>query len=613
MDLQDHTIIPSSGQGHGHDHEGVVHLCHRCGWPFPNPHPSAKHRRSHKKICGTIHGYTNLTALPSLSDDDELEDKTPSPSKIEKSLSRSEDEMFSDAVTEFSDSVNKSLDKDVFFSFKDASGSGTNEEINKVDTECEMVKAQMVLSKPELTDTDAQRSDVVMDPTPEPSYVSQSQEVESIEVVEAKDSELSKTIPHEVSKGVGGYDDNINIKQEKLTADGISEEEEIKTVSEIVKDSETVEAASEEIKHEKESSDIAPLEGVGEHENISVLNKQSQEADASLTEKEEDLVLPELENASKEQIQQVVKESATKEEDFGEQPILNEPDSVLEELDVPPILEKCSAEQILQEIIKEPNNNVLTEKQDQKQEEDLDVSPILEKESQPGSVLTQKQEEELDVPPVLEKGSKEVIERKVDDDVSNVTLKDTSDNSIDSGNKNASGVEEEEEGNGKLINNQDSSSRNSLEGNWGSVSVLSTASMDAETLHSTEKSKVNSMKSSAADSHSTLVKPKVKDEKSEAQNSESEEGRKRNEEVIAKVTNWSTTGKQSTPLKNLLGEAKSPSGKEPVVVVVEKADEKAGEVSSPPKLIDDGKKGKKVKGRSSWVPFVCCSSVNVVN
>lgn len=32
-------------------------MCHKCGWPFPNPHPSARHRRTHKKICGTIDGY----------------------------------------------------------------------------------------------------------------------------------------------------------------------------------------------------------------------------------------------------------------------------------------------------------------------------------------------------------------------------------------------------------------------------------------------------------------------------------------------------------------------------------------------------------------------------
>ncbi|XLT44999.1 hypothetical protein HN873_037603, partial [Arachis hypogaea] len=40
----------------GHESHGV-HLCHKCGWPFPNPHPSAKHRCAHKKICGTIEGY----------------------------------------------------------------------------------------------------------------------------------------------------------------------------------------------------------------------------------------------------------------------------------------------------------------------------------------------------------------------------------------------------------------------------------------------------------------------------------------------------------------------------------------------------------------------------
>ncbi|KAL2488351.1 AvrPto-interacting protein 1 [Forsythia ovata] len=39
------------------------------------------------------------------------------------------------------------------------------------------------------------------------------------------------------------------------------------------------------------------------------------------------------------------------------------------------------------------------------------------------------------------------------------------------------------------------------------------------------------------------------------------EGRKKNEEIIAKVTNWSW-GKQHSPLKNLLSEAKSPNPKQ---------------------------------------------------
>ncbi|KAG6551492.1 hypothetical protein Mapa_006915 [Marchantia paleacea] len=31
--------------------------CHECGWTYPNHHPSAKHRRNHKKVCGSIPGF----------------------------------------------------------------------------------------------------------------------------------------------------------------------------------------------------------------------------------------------------------------------------------------------------------------------------------------------------------------------------------------------------------------------------------------------------------------------------------------------------------------------------------------------------------------------------
>ncbi|GKF08342.1 zinc finger, C2H2, partial [Tanacetum coccineum] len=57
---------------HGHQ----VHICHRCGWPFPNSHPSSKHMKAHKKACGTIEGYTKLIHSDPLSDDDE-EENTP--------------------------------------------------------------------------------------------------------------------------------------------------------------------------------------------------------------------------------------------------------------------------------------------------------------------------------------------------------------------------------------------------------------------------------------------------------------------------------------------------------------------------------------------------------
>lgn len=110
-------ITPADHENHG------VHVCHKCGWPFPNPHPSAKHRRAHKRICGTVEGYkltgskehTHLTVSDDEQDHPSDEDsRTPSP-KIDKRSStgsggvggrssRSEDEVFSDAVTEFSDS-----------------------------------------------------------------------------------------------------------------------------------------------------------------------------------------------------------------------------------------------------------------------------------------------------------------------------------------------------------------------------------------------------------------------------------------------------------------------------------------------------------------------------
>ncbi|KAG5015322.1 hypothetical protein AAZX31_08G104300 [Glycine max] len=118
MDNQDQRRTHTAG----HESHGV-HLCHKCGWPFPNPHPSAKHRRAHKKICGTIEGY-KLSASegqPHLngSDDEHVSDddhKTPGPKSLEtgnkekgnegngEKIIRSEDEVFSDAVADFSDS-----------------------------------------------------------------------------------------------------------------------------------------------------------------------------------------------------------------------------------------------------------------------------------------------------------------------------------------------------------------------------------------------------------------------------------------------------------------------------------------------------------------------------
>ncbi|TKY59932.1 hypothetical protein E2542_SST17027 [Spatholobus suberectus] len=233
----------------------------------------------------------------------------------------------------------------------------------------------------------------------------------------------------------------------------------------------------------------------------------------------------------------------------------------------------------------------------------------------------------------------------------------------------------------------------SLEGNWGSVSVLSMQSdappavIDAEIspstglLASTEAGKSNLNNPKAASdrrqsgksemfeppSFMTLVEPRQVSSKaaaSEVQKGQNpqqpdstsqaawfptltqvvneSQGRKKNEEIIAKVTNWSTS-KEHTPLKSLLGEAahsnkpKSPkmednsvnqkSGKvpenngsglttvnsilgpeSPAAQVVK--GEAAKEWNSPARYPADIKREKrKVKSRPYWIQLVCCTSV----
>ncbi|GKA60762.1 gag/pol polyprotein [Tanacetum coccineum] len=89
-----------------HTDEGRrVHLCTKCGWPFSNPYPSPKHRRSHKKHCGTIEGYTVLIGAEAVSDDDHHGD-----TDKEKSPNNG---------TSQGGSVKESLDKDLFYTFSD--------------------------------------------------------------------------------------------------------------------------------------------------------------------------------------------------------------------------------------------------------------------------------------------------------------------------------------------------------------------------------------------------------------------------------------------------------------------------------------------------------------
>ncbi|KAG6428246.1 hypothetical protein SASPL_112497 [Salvia splendens] len=119
MDVQGHKITATSA---GHEGHGVHH-CHKCGWPFPNPHPSSKHRRAHKRVCGTIEGYKIIHTEDhdkylAFSDDDHASDddehQSPGPNTVKRNAfisggvgaksNKSEDDVFSDAPMEFSDS-----------------------------------------------------------------------------------------------------------------------------------------------------------------------------------------------------------------------------------------------------------------------------------------------------------------------------------------------------------------------------------------------------------------------------------------------------------------------------------------------------------------------------
>ncbi|XP_039050244.1 uncharacterized protein LOC120191340 [Hibiscus syriacus] len=208
----------------------------------------------------------------------------------------------------------------------------------------------------------------------------------------------------------------------------------------------------------------------------------------------------------------------------------------------------------------------------------------------------------------------------------------------------------------------DSSSRtDSLEGHWGSVSVLSTqsdnpAAIDTETLPSTgsqalpeaEKANIKKSKEEHPDesnkfeppSFMTLVegggssdpKDTAVSETPTGQNAENpragwfpslthvaneSQGRKKNEKIIEKVANWNVN--RHSPLKNLTNYsepndgttgAKVSSTVDPETPVAEPTNVETEKEWNSPRGYPSGIKREKRKGRPFWVQFACCSSVN---
>ncbi|KAJ9555542.1 hypothetical protein OSB04_010156, partial [Centaurea solstitialis] len=461
MDVQDQATHGTPSGHHG------VHLCHRCGWPFPKAHPSAKHRRAHKKICGTIEGYTNLIGSEVVSDDehhldDDDKEKTPSPViDKKKSFSRSEEDMFSDAVTEFSDSVEdrsvvfheskKTLDRDLFYSFNDGENGGSNEVLN-APIEVSEVDPSLTISKNLDTheEKNGENEKATVCKSSETKLESQPLEAESIVLVDEKvqESQTSEPDKHAVS---------LAVTNEAKDADAISEEiknenleSDYEHVPEVVKESEVdlrVSGVDEEIKHEKfESDHKSPSEDVKEHETDEI-KQEKLESEPSEVVKESET--DEIKQEKFESLpSEVVKESETDESvsvvtekaDLGAneqiEEVVKDFSAVLtekEDLEAP-ILEKCSIEHTQKEVDesasvlaekehlgapileKEDTHEVFEEPSVLAEKEDL-VAPILEKEhnhevfEEPISILAEK--EDLGAPILEKEHNHEVFEESI--------------------------------------------------------------------------------------------------------------------------------------------------------------------------------------------------------
>ncbi|ESQ56078.1 hypothetical protein EUTSA_v10024466mg [Eutrema salsugineum] len=154
MDSQDHhnnTQQSPGGKSNG------AHVCTKCGWNYPNPHPSAKNRRAHKKICGTIKGFEivdsdkakhNLDLQEEHCLDDEQ--KLQSPRVVEKANEKigdiSEEDVFADAVSEFSRSDSFKVKEETATNcpVKSTKNPGDTQLNNSSSTVCIMKSSEVV-------------------------------------------------------------------------------------------------------------------------------------------------------------------------------------------------------------------------------------------------------------------------------------------------------------------------------------------------------------------------------------------------------------------------------------------------------------------------------------
>ncbi|KAL8048597.1 hypothetical protein ABFX02_07G076400 [Erythranthe guttata] len=581
MDTQSHKTAATST---GHE----VHICSRCKWPFPNPHPSAKHRRAHKRVCGTVEGYKLIHSEEeeeehdrhlSISDDEHASDSenhTPSPNLVKKKAedfasgdgagaksNRSEDDVFSDAVTEFSDSgISPSLVERLVIEeklledddpIKTAENPDITEQVNDPTRIVEMnlqpdiiksdVSREIAVETQSVNESDIQRE--------EDKLASITLESEKGEVVSVSEPALTAVVQHEsldalvTPKSIPTETvcENAPLEVKQVSVD------EDKTTIEFKKDVDRVE--------EKPNSVILETANEnGEAGGSAVVSDAKISQELSKTESSDD--------------------------------VLEKPVEVLVQSQV--ILEVPKNIHVTE--LKEDNNNevvIVSEKT-------LD-QPIVKDEALPEKQCSN--ETSLDVEESVDK--------------LNVDYKNVQDK-----------VDE-------------------IEGNCGSVSAplqsntgvaeTNRPSPDTLIIETNSGKPKTEVETFEPPSFMTLVQSGNQDKADEKEGwfpsltnaSKESEGRKKNEEIIAKVTNSSPMKQRHGSLKTLLDEVNSPNKKQ-VPDFDEDANQKnrtekpnkeevngnnkhVEEWDSPAKYPIEIKKEKKTKkGKPFWVPFMCCSS-----
>ncbi|KAJ7957278.1 Zinc finger, C2H [Quillaja saponaria] len=797
MDNQDQRKTHTAG----HESHGV-HVCHKCGWPFPNQHPSARHRRAHKKICGTIEGYKLVDSQANIhlnsSDDEHLSDEdsnVPIVSQVtDKSGDSTKIENFEVLRSTTNDFGTLDLQGPTSSSANISLEGASQEKLNQLPSSSDLVKNLQekaegnenvcVLSVPDDIPADAHpeitvegfkdhervklqksSSQYEEDNTRNTVPVENRSSFQSLNLSEDNDvssadisildnsseqekcssKPLVKELPVEGKVEVFPNnitsDDNLNLGETGVSVDPMGLEvsnsntvkfsEDQESVNENPKgaliDSETNQTAStigiDDIGHHEENrsegndkaGDDTHKGTIDENDNEIRMTIPQSTSSPSQVEVEQSVYFSGNDDDGEQERGKIEKSNITEfqsSEDHRQKNILLtesasnvlEFPSVSEEVMDEPLKKIQSTEcthldqlSVNQEGIKEAeiNNNKV------QLECAINVSTGADLQKSGDVTSLEALEDCLGEGPLLS---------PLDIESSDQSCPAITDNRVRASGalvSGASALSAEDQHDKNLVKQKfgpsgidasvDYCSRSdSLEGNWGSVSVLSLQSdapavtdagilplTDSQTSTETDKSHFDNKPNVASEgrqpekaemfeppSFMTLVEPGIVGEKksdtSEVQTGQNpqhpnsaslqagwfpsiaqvvseSQGRQKNEEIIAKVTNWST-GKQRIPLKSLLGEAANdfrpvlPNRKENVALVNQKNEivpkdydakkatvnsilgpkspaqsvrEAGKEWSSPARHTSEIKREKRnVKGRLYWIQLMCCSSVD---